>query len=355
MAERRPSRVGVSDSGARPGFTLVELLVVIAIIGILIALLLPAVQSARESARRAECKNRLKNLGLGALNHHDTIKHFPTGGWGWRWAGDPDGGYGIRQPGGWYFNLLAFCEQQNIRDLGGDGDYTTVSTVQREQGRVRAETPVSLFLCPSRSGNEIYPFLHEFSYHNVDRPTRIGRNDYAANGGSLYPTTIWEGPSGPSGRFPNMPNPLDNPQFTPFSTALRSLSGNQEPGNGVVLALSEINLRQIVDGSSSTILFGEKHIPFNEYDTATAAGNDQGWDMGFDTDVNRWTALPPLPDSQTIPGSEQWSVFGSNHPAGCQLVFCDGSVHTVTYDVDPVVFRGMGSINGGEIVDPSGL
>ena len=64
------------------GFTLVELLVVIAIIGILVALLLPAIQSARESARRTQCMNQLKQLVLGALTHHNTTKHFPTGGWG---------------------------------------------------------------------------------------------------------------------------------------------------------------------------------------------------------------------------------------------------------------------------------
>jgi prepilin-type N-terminal cleavage/methylation domain-containing protein len=67
----------VPERSRRAGFTLIELLVVIAIIAVLIALLLPAVQAAREAARRSQCRNNLKQFGIAMHNYHDTCRMFP--------------------------------------------------------------------------------------------------------------------------------------------------------------------------------------------------------------------------------------------------------------------------------------
>ena len=140
----------MSQRHKRRAFTLVELLVVIAIIGILVALLLPAVQAAREAARRNQCVNNLKQLALGCMNHHSTIGHFPTGGWGWFWVGDADRGFGADQPGGWVFNILPYIEENTLHDLAGDGSFDTMSTQQHINTREVVLSPVTMISCPSR-------------------------------------------------------------------------------------------------------------------------------------------------------------------------------------------------------------
>ena len=91
-------------------------------------------QQSRQPARQhsdSQCKNNLKQLALGAMNHHDAHRFFPTGGWGWFWVGDPDRGFGKEQPGGWVYNILPYIEEGTLHDRGKDGDLKTVSRDQR--------------------------------------------------------------------------------------------------------------------------------------------------------------------------------------------------------------------------------
>ena len=134
------NRLGEGDSprssdhrgdGARKkissGFTIVELLVVITIMGILIALLLPAVLTAREAARPVQCKNNVRQVGLAAVHHLDSHRFYPSGGWRWNWVGDPDRGFGSRQPGGWLYSMLPFIEQKDVWRMGAGIDFGVVA------------------------------------------------------------------------------------------------------------------------------------------------------------------------------------------------------------------------------------
>jgi prepilin-type N-terminal cleavage/methylation domain-containing protein len=347
-------------------FTLVELLVVIAIIGVLVALLLPAIQAAREAARRAQCANRLKQMGLAALNHESANKFFPVGGWGWQWAGDPDRGYGIQQPGGWYYNSLDFLEQSNIRRVGSDGNPGTMTPQQRTEGAKRISTPLDEYVCPTRPGSRTKPYTHTTAFINISIPMNapVGRNDYAACGGDRpphdTPTVTWQ--TGGFGTWIQQ-GPAGIPATAPLLLAGYSRNfqmlhdyGAYRGANGVVGVVSELELRQIEDGTSSTIWVGEKYIPHTHYDAGAGSdnnGNDQGWDCAADVDNIRWTMSTPKPDEWVDPAggvSSQQSntVFGSAHNAGCQFVYCDGSGHMLSFDIDPQVFHALGNRYDGE-------
>jgi len=328
-----PVRVG------RGGFTLVELLVVIAIIGILIALLLPAVQAAREAARRLECQNHLRQLAVAALNHEQTHGHYPTGGWGYFWIGDPDRGFGEDQPGGWPFNLLPFVEQDELYQLPADGNPNVVTNEQKAGSTLLTKMPLATLNCPSRRPSILYPKPWDgtfIAYNANDNPAddnMAARTDYAANAGCH--STHWH-QAGPS-----------------------SLSGVATYGwldtsayYGVCFQRSTIRVSDISDGTTNTLLLGEKYLMPDAYATGNVGADNESFYAGYNNDHYRLTYYPPLQDR---PGYDHTDIFGSAHTTGCHFVFCDGSVHAISYEVDAVVFLHLGDRRDGETIDKSGF
>ena len=336
----------------RHGFTLVELLVVITIIGILVSLLLPAVQSAREAARTAQCKNNLKNIGLGMLQHRTMQTHFPTGGWGWGYVGDPDRGKGITQCGGWIYNTLPYVEQTAMHDLGKGLTGAAQSAAFAE----RARTPLSLFHCPTRRRPIPYPYKH---YNeggtgrppaNYDHPGQAARADYAANGGDhiVSPTAMGLWSSGHCGNADC--GPASPPDLATLEQKQR-LAINSS-ANGIVYALSMVRDAHIRDGLSGTYLVTEKYLNPDDYSTGRDSADNENMYIGDNGDVSRYTDSPPRRDQIGV-ASPRW--MGSAHASGFQAVMCDGSVHNVNYSIDPLVHLRLGNRADGEPVDASQL
>ena len=316
--------------GSAAGFTLVELLVVIAIIGVLVALLLPAVQAARESARRTKCQNHLKQMGLAFHNHHDTLGHFPTGGWGWNWVGDPNRGFDERQPGGWAFNMLPFIEANNIYDMGSGKTGSALSAALSQMN----QTPIATLHCPSRRPAALYPT--PYGVNNADSASKVAKTDYAVNCGDFGRNEIDGGPGSGS----------TTPPATPSEET------------GVSYRCSKIKLSGITDGSSHTIMVGEKFLHPSRWTSGDDAADNESLYVGYDNDHFRSTNaiyFPPKKDVREFNGSpvsgNALYTFGSAHPAGFNAVFCDGSVKLVAYGIDKESYRRIGNRADGQTVE----
>ncbi len=337
----------------RRGFTLVELLVVIAIIGILVALLLPAVQSAREAARRVECTNHLKQIALGFIEHEDIHKHYPTGGWGWGWVGDPDRGFSEEQPGGWIYNILPFVEQQSEYSMGAG----LTGKAKEDAFGDRATIAIETFNCPSRRRSKPYPYK---SYNNggtggipinYTDPGIAARSDYASNGGHLHThpgaVGIWpqhcgNGDCGP--RKSNIPTRKELQQK-------RQMMINYG-ASGVVHAISEVRLSDMLDGTTNTYIGGEKYLNRDMYETGRDSGDNENLYIGDNGDVSRWTTNKPLRDT---PGFSTPLRFGGPHPSAVQMALCDGSVRPISYDINAQVHLNLGHRSDGVAIDMSDL
>jgi prepilin-type processing-associated H-X9-DG protein len=339
-----------------------------------VALLLPAIQAAREAARRAQCKNNIKQIALGCLLHEGAQKVLPSGGWTYRYSGDPNRGYGSEQPGGWYYNILAYVEEQAVRDLGKGMTHNSLPF--REATTKAHQTPIATFHCPSRRTAKLYPQTTfagaELKWIN-DLPF-VAKGDYAANSGD---SLVHAGSGGTTGDHMWPISELTyadveaNASWTATGCKLTaSAFGSSRPKmcqSGVIFYRSEIKSAQIQDGASNTYLVGEKFLSPLLYEenvadatnTLTNKGDNQGLYAGYEWDNHRvaWHPSSPRDQSQYQPrqdanlginGGPDVYAFGSAHAGSMNISMCDGSVQSVSYDIDPKVHQYLASRLDGE-------
>jgi prepilin-type N-terminal cleavage/methylation domain-containing protein/prepilin-type processing-associated H-X9-DG protein len=318
------------------GFTLVELLVVIAIIGVLVALLLPAVQAAREAARRMSCSNNLKQIGLADLNFEGTSGHLVPARLGpdstssaslryLKTAVERSGasGFVVMLP---QIELSALYDQLDIFAnksiwpaadpmFGGDG----WRTPERTQA---IATSVAAYICPSE-GSEL--FVENWT--SWTPPPAVGSYAFVAghrgvNGGSLY---------------------------TPVNACMV-----KHHNTGPHLYHTVVKLKEITDGTSSTISVGEV--------IETSSGTiNQGLPTEADT-RNIWTYVlrymdsfrtttvalntPPWMETVDVEGDIVNGAFASRHPGGAQFVYVDGHVEFLQESIDLDLYQNLSTIAG---------
>ncbi len=317
------------------GFTLIELLVVIAIIAILIALLLPAVQQAREAARRTQCKNNLKQLALALHNYASTHSVFPPGGLGYPqvWSSQAQ--------------LLPYVDQGNLGNLlvyevpplaafaNASHDATDVAN-----NEAAAQNRLALLLCPS-DGDAVPGSIY---------------------GGISYPACAGSGVN---------------------STGSSTDDGSVSNADGVIFSQSSIRFRDITDGTSNTVAFGEQLLgdgvdsapSGGDYrrrvvelsmgtqttPSACAAGSAPAWSGQrgakwvnghlADTMYNHWYGPnDDVPDCHN--GYHNYALVSarSAHEGGVQIALCDGSTRFVSENINLAIWRALSTRAGGEVI-----
>jgi prepilin-type N-terminal cleavage/methylation domain-containing protein/prepilin-type processing-associated H-X9-DG protein len=331
------------------GFTLVELLVVIAIIGVLVALLLPAVQSARESARRAQCQNRLKQIGLAAHNYVSTFQELPPAS-----ARRDEDNVALRPGWGYLSYLLPYTERSDLYDQ-------IVPTVQwyDEPNRTAVMTPVEEFKCPTRT-----PYEHIIAADPGGTSGGFGNHPESPLRTHFY---------GVFGAHPQLvhPNPLDycKDRTSPYTMELVPSTGRANSPcyavanggvatNGLLIRrhtdgrkerLGTVRIGRVLDGMSNTFLVGES--AFGDPDDGT-----RPWIIGSVGEYMYSNKNVAYAINSGGRGLGQANAarnnmgFGSEHPGGCHFAMGDGSVHFYSENTELLVLFALASRQADDVV-----
>jgi prepilin-type N-terminal cleavage/methylation domain-containing protein/prepilin-type processing-associated H-X9-DG protein len=252
----------------RRGFTLIELLVVIAIIAILIGLLVPAVQKVRAAAARVQCQNNLKQLALGCQMYQDTYKKLPPG-WVVAFGNAPSPGWS------WSTLILPFVEQVNIYNQLGvnTGVPTVMPAATTTYGGIAILTqPLPVFACP-QDGNSTLPNNYLGGWAD---------SSYVCNRAVLGPNV------------------------------------NNAPAN--------LSIQLVLDGSSNTVLLGERNATTNVGAIWAGASNISSCSFEGRPGYGINNVVPQPPSTSSVLQYQ----FDSLHDGGVNFAFCDGSVHFIT-------------------------
>jgi len=329
----------------RRGFTLIELLVVIAIIAVLIALLLPAVQAAREAARRAQCVNNLKQIGIAMHNYHDVVGSFPPGsiattGWGGTWWN-------------WASFILPQIEQTAIYNSINFSRSNIAKTTAADPNSTAWGSAISAYLCPSdQVGSGILPNMSWACTESYSKMLTGGVTCYVGNWGDMKTgnTTfdLYSSESAPG----TGPNWGCGGKFT-------GIFGDCSNGKTVAL-------RDILDGSSNTILVGECSpnmngsllwnngdgtygstvVPLNwKCDLKDGVKDPTDGSTCSLSQLNNFTGALHCWRNQTVN-----YAFKSYHPGGANFAMGDGSVKFVKQSINPRTYNGLATCSKGEVI-----
>jgi prepilin-type N-terminal cleavage/methylation domain-containing protein/prepilin-type processing-associated H-X9-DG protein len=337
-------------------FTLIELLVVIAIIAILVGLLLPAVQKVREAANRMKCQNNLKQFGLACHNYHDTNGRLPPGGIG----PEPINNYnwGIDK-GSWLIYTLPYVE--------GDVFYKAL-----ENQAALDDLTIDTFTAPSST----YPGGLAWQRNLVPQKAPLNRcpsDEYDINA----PVSNYVGSLGPQCAIGPCGGDYWDPTNYPYQKYCGPISnGLQDPVNGIMWGYdwspdhgndwnannirgcfnrlgAKINLASMTDGTANTIMIGESRPAEHDH-----LAGQQWW--SFNGGAAHCTTIIPI---NHFSGSHDWCNpstvqnmfhnwdvswgFKSNHTAGANFAFGDGSVHFIKQSIDHRLYQLLGCRNDG--------